>query len=116
MVWRVWMANNLKPHLVRTFKVSNDRQFVEKLVDVGGPVSEPPEKALCCAPTRRARFRLRSHAEGLPLKKGRCGTMTHDYKRNGTTTLFAALEVAEGRLMGLACRDIASGVDQVLED
>jgi transposase len=101
MVWRVWKANNLKPHLVRTFKVSNDRQFVEKLVDVVGLYLNPPEKALVLCADEKSQIQALDRTQpGLPLKKGRCGTMTHDYKRNGTTTLFAALEVAEGRLIG----------------
>ncbi len=101
MVWRVWKANNLKPHLVRTFKVSHDRQFVEKLVDVVGLYLNPPEKALVLCADEKSQIQALDRTQpGLPLKKGRCGTMTHDYKRNGTTTLFAALEVAEGRLIG----------------
>lgn len=99
-VSRVWRANGLKPHLVRTFKVSNDPQFVEKLIDVVGLYLNPPEKALVfCADEKSQIQALDRTQPGLPLKKGRCGTMTHDYKRNGTTTLFAALEVAEGRLI-----------------
>lgn len=101
MAWRVWKANNLKPHLVRTFKVSNDRQFVEKLVDVVGLYLNPPEKALVLCADEKSQIQALDRTQpGLPLKKGRCGTMTHDYKRNGTTTLFAALELAEGRLIG----------------
>jgi len=101
MVQRVWKANNLKPHLVRTFKVSRDKQFVEKLVDVVGLYLNPPEHALvlCCDEKSQIQALDRTQP-GLPLKKGRCGTMTHDYKRNGTTTLFAALELVEGRLIG----------------
>ena len=101
MVQRVWQANNLKPHLCRTFKLSNDPNFVEKLVDVVGLYLDPPEHALvlCCDEKSQIQALDRTQP-GLPLKKGRCGTMTHDYKRNGTTTLFAALELAEGRLIG----------------
>jgi transposase len=103
MVRRVWKANNLKPHLSRTFKLSNDPKFVEKLVDVVGLYLNPPERALvlCCDEKSQIQALDRTQP-GLPIKKGRCGTMTHDYKRNGTTTLFAALEVAEGKLIG-AC-------------
>jgi transposase len=100
-VSRVWRANGLKPHLTRTFKVSNDPQFVEKLVDVVGLYLNPPEKALVLCADEKSQIQALDRTQpGLPLKKGRCGTMTHDYKRNGTTTLFAALELAEGRLIG----------------
>lgn len=99
-VSRVWRANGLKPHLVRTFKVSNDPQFVEKLIDVVGLYLNPPEKALVLCADEKSQIQALDRTQpGLPLKKGRCGTMTHDYKRNGTTTLFAALEVAKGRLI-----------------
>ena len=101
MVARVWRANNLKPHLTRTFKVSNDPSFVEKVIDVVGLYLNPPERALVlCADEKSQIQALDRTQKGLPIKKGRCGTMTHDYKRNGTTTLFAALEVATGRVIG----------------
>ena len=101
MVRRVWQANQLKPHLSRTFKLSNDPRFIEKVVDVVGLYLNPPEHALvlCCDEKSQIQALDRTQP-GLPIKKGRCGTMTHDYKRNGTTTLFAALELAEGRLIG----------------
>jgi len=101
MVQRVWKANNLKPHLSRTFKLSNDPQFVQKLTDVVGLYLDPPEHALvlCCDEKSQIQALDRTQP-GLPIKKGRCGTRTHDYKRNGTTTLFAALEIAEGKLIG----------------
>jgi transposase len=101
MVQRVWKANNIKPHLSRSFKVSNDKQFVEKLVDVVGLYLDPPEHALvlCCDEKSQIQALDRTQP-GLPIKKGRCGTMTHDYVRNGTTTLFAALDVAAGKLIG----------------
>ena len=101
MVSRVWRANGLKPHLVRTFKVSNDPHFVEKLTDVVGLYLNPPERALvfCCDEKSQIQALDRTQPS-LPLKKGRCGTMTHDYKRNGTTTLFAALSLLSGRLIG----------------
>ena len=101
MVRRVWQANNLKPHLSRTFKLSNDPHFIEKVTDVVGLYLNPPEHALvlCCDEKSQIQALDRTQP-GLPIKKGRCGTMTHDYKRNGTTTLFAALEVAEGKLIG----------------
>ncbi len=101
MVWRVWKANNLKPHLARTFKVSNDPHFVEKMTDVVGLYLNPPERAVVFCVDEKSQIQALDRTQpGLPLKKGRCGTMTHDYKRNGTTTLFAALNVAEGRLIG----------------
>lgn len=101
MVQRVWKANGLKPHRVKTFKVSNDKHFIEKMTDVVGLYLNPPEHALVlCADEKTSIQALDRTQPGLPIKKGRCGTMTHDYKRNGTTTLFAALEVAEGRLIG----------------
>ena len=101
MVHRVWKANGLKPHLVKTFKVSNDPKFAEKLVDIVGLYLDPPEHALVlCADEKSSIQALDRTQPGLPLKKGRCGTMTHDYKRNGTTTLFAAIELAEGKLIG----------------
>jgi transposase len=101
MVSRVWRANNLKPHLTRGFKLSNDPLFVDKLIDVVGLYLNPPEHALvlCCDEKSQIQALDRTQP-GLPIKKGRCGTMTHDYKRNGTTTLFAALELAEGKLIG----------------
>ncbi len=101
MVWRVWKANGLKPHLSRTFKVSNDPRFVEKLIDVVGLYLDPPERALVFCFDEKSQIQALDRTQpGLPLKKGRCGTMTHDYKRNGTTTLFAALDMAEGKLIG----------------
>jgi len=101
LVRRVWNANGLKPHLSRTFKLSNDPQFAQKLVDVVGLYLDPPEHAmvLCCDEKSQIQALDRTQP-GLPIKKGRCGTMTHDYIRHGTTTLFAALEMAEGKLIG----------------
>lgn len=101
MVHRVWKANGLKPHLAKTFKVSNDPKFAEKLIDIVGLYLDPPEHALVlCADEKSSIQALDRTQPGLPLKRGRCGTMTHDYKRNGTTTLFAAIELAEGKLIG----------------
>jgi transposase len=100
MVQRVWKEHKLQPHRVRTFKLSRDRRFIEKLIDVVGLYLRPPEHALVlCADEKSQIQALDRRQPGLPLKKGRCGTMTHDYKRNGTTTLFAALEVASGRII-----------------
>ena len=102
-VSRVWQANGLKPHLVRTFKVSNDPRFVQKLIDVVGLYLNPPERAIVFCVDEKSQIQALDRSQpGLPLKKGRYGTMTHDYKRNGTTTLFAALNVTEGNLIG-AC-------------
>lgn len=101
MVQRVWQVNGLKPHRVKTFKVSNDKQFVEKMQDIVGLYLNPPEHALVLCADEKSQIQALDRTQpGLPIKKGRCGTMTHDYKRNGTTTLFAALELAEGRLIG----------------
>jgi transposase len=100
-VGRVWRAHGLKPHLTRTFKVSNDPRFMEKLEDVIGLYLNAPEHALvlCCDEKSQVQALDRTQP-GLPLKKGRAGTMTHDYVRHGTTTLFAALNVADGTLIG----------------
>lgn len=101
MVQRVWKANGLQPHRCRTFKLSNDPDFVEKMVDVVGLYVDPPEHALvlCCDEKSQIQALDRSQPS-LPLVPGRCGTMTHDYKRHGTTTLFAALDMMEGKLIG----------------
>ncbi len=101
MVNRVWRANGLKPHLFRTFKLSNDPHFLQKALDVVGLYLNPPEHALVLSCDEKSQIQALDRTQpGLPIKPGRCGTMTHDYKRNGTTTLFAALELAEGRLIG----------------
>lgn len=101
MVHRVWRANGLKPHLVASFKLSRDKHFVEKLVDVVGLYLNPPEHALVLCADEKSQIQALDRTQpGLPMKRGRCGTMTHDYVRHGTTTLFAALELAEGRLIG----------------
>jgi len=100
-VMRHWQAHGLKPHILRGFKVSRDPQFVEKLEDIVGLYMSPPEHALvlCCDEKSQVQALDRSQP-GLPLKKGRAATMTHDYKRNGTTTLFAALNVLDGQVIG----------------
>jgi transposase len=101
MVQRVWKQHNLQPHRVETFKLSNDPRFVEKLVDVVGLYLRPPEHALVLCVDEKSQIQALDRTQpSLPLKKGRCGTLTHDYQRHGTTTLFAALELAEGRLIG----------------
>ena len=103
-VQRIWSAHGLKPHLVKTFKLSNDKRFVEKVQDVVGLYLDPPDKAIVFAVDEKSQIQALDRTQpGLPMKKGRAGTMTHDYKRNGTTTLFAALDVATGRVIG-QCR------------
>jgi transposase len=100
LVHRVWQANGLKPHLVKTFKLSNDPKFIDKLIDVVGLYLNPPEHALVLCADEKSQIQALDRAQpGLPLKRGRCGTQTHDYKRHGTTTLFAALEMAEGKVI-----------------
>ena len=100
-VQRVWSENGIKPHLVRSFKLSNDPHFEEKLVDVVGLYLNPPEKALVLCVDEKSQIQALDRTQpGLPMKKGRCGTMTHDYKRHGTTTLFAALSMATGKVIG----------------
>ena len=98
---RIWQLHNLKPHLERTFKVSRDPKFLEKLTDVVGLYLNPPNKALVLCVDEKSQIQALNRTQpGLPLKKGRCGTRTHDYKRNGTTTLFAALSVLDGKVIG----------------
>ena len=100
-IGRVWKEAGLKPHLHKTFKVSNDPNFEEKLQDVVGLYLSPPENAVVfCVDEKSSIQALDRTQPGLPLKKGRCETMTHDYKRNGTSTLFAALDVQSGEVIG----------------
>jgi transposase len=100
-VQRIWKQHNLKPHLVKTFKISRDKHFVEKLYDVVGLYLNPPDKSLVLCVDEKSQIQALDRTQpGLPLKKGRCGTMTHDYKRNGTTTLFAAFSMLDGRVIG----------------
>src|SRR5437588_6598996 len=100
-VQRVWSEHRLYPHRVRTFKLSKDPKFVEKLTDVVGLYLNPPDKAaVLCVDEKSMIQALDRTQPGLPLKKGRCGTRTHDYKRNGTTTLFAALSLLDGKVIG----------------
>ena len=95
------VANGLKPHLCHTFKVSNDPHFAEKLLDVVGLYLDPPEHALVLCVDEKSQIQALDRTQkSLPIYPGRCATMTHDYKRNGTTTLFAALDMLEGRLIG----------------
>jgi transposase len=97
MVQRVWRANQRQPHRVKTFKVSNDKHFTEKLLDVVGLYLSPPEHAIVLCVDEKTQIQALDRTQkSLPLYPGRCGTLTHDYKRNGVTTLFAALNVLEG--------------------
>jgi len=98
---RLWQLHHLKPHLSRTFKLSRDAKFLEKLTDVVGLYLNPPDKTLVLCLDEKSQIQALDRTQpGLPLKKGRCGTMTHDYKRHGTTTLFAALNVLDGKVIG----------------
>jgi transposase len=100
-VQRIWAAHGLKPHLTKTFKLSNDPQFSEKVQDIAGLYLDPPDKALVLCVDEKSQIQALDRTQpGLPWKKGRAGTMTHDYKRHGTTTLFAALDVATGEVIG----------------
>jgi len=100
-VSNIWRSHHLKPHRVKQFKLSRDPCFLEKLTDVVGLYLNPPQKALVLCVDEKSQIQALDRTQpGLPLKKGRCGTMTHDYKRHGTTTLFAALDVLEGRVVG----------------
>jgi transposase len=100
-VQRIWDAHGLKPHRVKTFKLSNDPRFSEKLTDVVGLYLNPPEKAIVLCVDEKSQIQALDRTQAsLPMKKGRAGTMTHDYKRNGTTTLFAALSMLDGSVVG----------------
>jgi transposase len=100
-VRRIWKQHDLKPHRVSTFKVSRDPQFVQKLTDVVGLYLNPPDKALVLCVDEKSQIQALDRTQpGLPLKPGRCGTMTHDYTRHGTTTLFAALSTLDGTVIG----------------
>jgi transposase len=98
---RIWQSHQIKPHRTESFKLSRDPHFLEKLTDVVGLYLNPPAKALVLCIDEKSQIQALDRTQpGLPLKRGRCGTMTHDYKRNGTTTLFAALELAQGKVVG----------------
>jgi transposase len=100
-VRRIWKQHNLKPHRIKTFKLSRDKRFVEKLCDVVGLYLNPPEKSLVLCIDEKSQIQALDRTQpGLPMKKGRCGTMTHDYVRHGTTTLFAALSMLDGKVIG----------------
>jgi transposase len=104
-VRRIWHAHGLKPHLARTFKVSNDPEFAQKLEAIVGLYLNPPEHAIVLCADEKSQIQALDRTQpGLPLKKGRCGTMTHDYKRNGTATLFAAMNTLDGSVISM-CDD-----------
>ena len=114
-VRRVWHANGLKPHLIETFKVSKDKRFTEKLEAIVGLYLNPPEHAIVLCVDEKSQIQALDRTQpGLPLKKGRGATMTHDYKRNGTATLFAALNTLDGTVIGMCQeRHRHSGMAQV---
>jgi transposase len=100
-IQRVWQEHQLKPHRTKSFKLSRDPKFLEKLTDVVGVYLTPPQNAVVLCVDEKSQIQALDRTQpGLPLKPGRCGTFTHDYKRHGTTTLFAALHVVEGRVIG----------------
>jgi transposase len=100
-VSNIWRAHSLQPHRTKTFKLSRDPKFLEKMTDVVGLYLNPPQEAIVLCVDEKSQIQALDRTQpGLPIKKGRCGTMTHDYKRNGTTTLFAALETLQGRVVG----------------
>ena len=117
-VQRIWKAHGLKPHLTKTFKstrsaldgLSNDNRFLEKVEDIVGLYLDPPDKALVFSVDEKSQIQALDRTQpGLPLKRGRAGTMTHDYKRHGTTTLFAALDVATGEVIGQCMNEAPTG-------
>ncbi len=100
-VQRIWQLHKLQPHRIETFKLSRDKDFVSKLRDVVGLYLSPPEKALVLSVDEKSQIQALDRSQpGLPMKKGRAATMTHDYKRHGTTTLFAALNMLNGKVIG----------------
>lgn len=97
----IWVSHNIRPHRTRTFKLSRDPRFLEKLTDVVGLYLNPPDQAMVLCVDEKSQIQALNRTQpSLPMKKGRCGTMTHDYKRNGTTTLFAALDLLQGKVIG----------------
>jgi hypothetical protein len=102
-VQRIWRAHGLQPHCIRQFKLSTDPAFVDKLRDVVGLYIDPPAHAVVLSVDEKSQIQALDRTQpGLPMKKGRAGTMTHDYKRNGTTTLFAAMNILDGTVIGRA--------------
>ncbi len=100
-IQRIWDAHGLQPHRVDTFKLSKDPEFVDKLTDIVGLYMNPPDKAVVICVDEKSQIQALDRTQpGLPMKRGRCGTMTHDYKRHGTTSLFAALNVLDGTVVG----------------
>ena len=100
-VQRILEAHQLAPHRIRTFKLSNDPRFAEKLKDIVGLYVDPPAHAVVLSVDEKSQIQALDRTQpGLPMKKGRAGTMTHDYKRHGTTTLFAALNILDGTVIG----------------
>ena len=100
-VQRIWRAHGLRPHLIRRFKLSNDPQFATKLKEIVGLYVNPPDHAIVLSVDEKSQIQALDRTQpGLPMKKGRAGTVTHDYKRHGVTTLFAALNVLEGKVIG----------------
>jgi hypothetical protein len=100
-VQRIWAAHGLQPHRLRTFKLSSDPKFAAKVQDIVGLYVNPPEHALVLSVDEKSQTQALDRTQpGLPMKRGRCGTMTHDYKRHGTTTLFAALNVLDSKVIG----------------
>jgi transposase len=100
-VQRIWRSHGLQPHRMREFKLSTDRQFATKLRAIVGLYVDPPAHAIVLSVDEKSQIQALDRTQpGLPIKKGRCGTMTHDYKRHGTTTLFAALDVLDGKVIG----------------
>ena len=100
-VRRIWKGHRLQPHRVRSFKLSNDPKFAEKLKEVVGLYVDPPAHAVVLSLVEKSQIQALDRTQpGLPMKKGRCATMTHDYKRHGSTTLFAALDILEGKVIG----------------
>ena len=100
-VQRIWRAHGLRPHLVRRFKLSDDPQFAAKLREIVGLYVNPPDHAIVLSVDEKSQIQALDRTQpGLPMKKGRAGTITHDYKRHGVTTLFAALDVLEGKVIG----------------
>ena len=124
-VRRIWGAHGLKPHLTRTFKLSRDPEFTEKLEDIVGLYLNPPEHAIVLCADEKSQIQALDRTQpGLPMKKGRCGTMTHDYKRYGTATLFAAINALQGQVISM-CDDrhrhqewlkFLRGIDYVVPD
>ena len=100
-VQRIWKAHGLAPHRIRAFKLSNDPKFAAKVRDIVGLYVDPPAHAVVLSVDEKSQIQVLDRTQpGLPMKKGRAGTMTHDYKRHGTTTLFAAFDILEGNVIG----------------